>query len=61
MRWLFCLLGLLLIVEGLPYFACPDRVKKWMSTIQKIPDGQLRVLGLISMSLGLLLAYLFNE
>lgn len=61
MKWLMCLLGLLLIVEGLPYFACPDKMKQWMSTIQRIPDRQLRVLGLISMSLGLLLAYLFNE
>ncbi|VBB47628.1 DUF2065 domain-containing protein [Desulfatiglans anilini] len=61
MRWFFCLIGLLMIVEGLPYFACPDKMKSWMAAIQKIPDGQLRILGLLSMCVGLLLAYLFNE
>jgi len=50
-----------MIVEGLPYFACPDKMKSWMAAIQKIPDGQLRILGLLSMCIGLLLAYLFNE
>lgn len=48
-------------MEGLPYFAFPGRMKKWMLTIQRIPDVYLRAFGFIAMSLGLLIAYLFRE
>jgi uncharacterized protein YjeT (DUF2065 family) len=60
MKTLFCLIGLVLIVEGLPYFAFPDRMKKWMLQIQDIPDTQLRLLGFGSMCAGLFIVYLFR-
>lgn len=60
MKLLLCLIGLLLVVEGIPYFAFPDKMKNWMKTIQEVPDSQLRVLGFISMCAGLILAYLFR-
>lgn len=49
MRLLFCLLGLVLIVEGLPYLAFPDKMKRWLSQIQQVPDTQLRIIGFIAM------------
>jgi uncharacterized protein YjeT (DUF2065 family) len=61
MKLLFCLLGLVLIIEGLPYFGFPGKMKKWMSTIQEFPDIYLRAMGFIAMSLGLLMVYLFRE
>ncbi len=61
MKFLFCLLGLVLIVEGLPYFAFPDKMKKWMSKVQEIPDAYLRVVGFLAMAMGLLFAYYFKE
>ena len=61
MRFLFCLLGLVLIVEGIPYFAAPDKMKKWMSAVQEIPDRYLRAMGFLAMALGLLIAYFFKE
>ncbi len=60
MRLLFCLLGLVLIVEGLPYLAFPDKMKRWLSQIQQVPDNQLRVIGFIAMCCGLLLTYIFR-
>jgi len=54
------LVGLVLIVEGLPYFAFPDKMKKWMRLIQDVPESQLRVMGFISMCIGLLIAYMFR-
>jgi uncharacterized protein YjeT (DUF2065 family) len=60
MRFLLCLLGLVLIVEGLPYFAFPDKMKRWLEQILQVPDNQLRVMGLTAMCIGLLLAYLFK-
>ena len=61
MKLFFCLLGLLLIVEGLPYFAFPDKMKKWIATMQEIPNTHLRVMGLVAMVLGLVLTYFFRE
>jgi uncharacterized protein YjeT (DUF2065 family) len=60
MRLLFCLLGLVLIVEGLPYLAFPDKMKRWLSQIQQVPDAQLRIIGFIAMCCGLLLTYIFR-
>ena len=61
MKLLLCLLGLVLIVEGIPYFAFPGKMKKWMSTLQKVPDSNLRVMGFAAMIAGLLIAYFFKE
>jgi uncharacterized protein YjeT (DUF2065 family) len=61
MKLLLCLFGLVLIVEGIPYFAFPGRMKKWMSTLQKVPDSSLRAMGFAAMALGLLIAYFFKQ
>ncbi len=60
MKLLFCLLGLILVVEGIPYFAFPRRMKRWMLRLQDIPDAHLRVMGFLAMCAGLLLTYLFR-
>jgi uncharacterized protein YjeT (DUF2065 family) len=60
MKLLFCLIGLVFIIEGLPYFAFPDKMKKWMKMVQEVPDLHLRALGLVAMCIGLVLAYLFR-
>jgi len=60
MKLLFCLLGLVLIVEGLPYFAFPDKMKKWLRQVQQVPNNQLRAVGFLAMCLGLLLTYFFR-
>ena len=60
MRLFFCLIGLLLVVEGVPYFAFPDKMKRWMNIIQEIPDSQLRIIGFVSMCVGVIIAYLLR-
>ena len=61
MKLLFCLLGLVLVIEGIPYFAFPDKMKIWMKKIQEVPDPHLRVMGFVLMCIGLVIAYLFKE
>jgi uncharacterized protein YjeT (DUF2065 family) len=61
MKLLFCLIGLVLFVEGLPYVISPGRMKKWMLTLQEIPDSKLRAMGFFAMVLGLLISYFFKE
>jgi len=58
MRILFTSLGLLLVLEGLPWFLSPLRLRQAMAQLARLSDGQLRVLGLLCMLSGLLLVYL---
>lgn len=51
-------LGLLFIIEGIPYFAFPEMVKRFMAQALTLPDGVLRIFGLAALTLGLLLLYL---
>jgi len=51
-------LGLVFFLEGLPYFAFPDRMKRWLEQILRLPSVQLRMLGAALMILGLLLVFL---
>jgi len=46
-------IGLALVIEGLPYFIAPDAVKRMAARMDEIPGGVLRVLGLISITIGL--------
>lgn len=58
MAFIFSVLGLVLVIEGLPYFAFPSRIKEWALSIQEIPDRGLRIIGFISMLGGLILVYI---
>jgi uncharacterized protein YjeT (DUF2065 family) len=60
MKLLLCLLGLVLLVEGIPYFVFPDSMKRWMKTVQGIPDSKLRAMGFLAMCAGLIMVYLFK-
>ncbi len=58
MDFFLCVLGMVMIVEGLPYFAVPEKMKQWIAQILEMPDRTLRQLGLTLMIIGLLLIYL---
>ena len=58
MSELLTVIGLILVLEGLPYFASPHRFKQWIGKVLEMTESQLRVYGLISMLIGLLLVYL---
>jgi hypothetical protein len=48
---------MVLIIEGLPYFAFPDKIKQYLSLIHQVPDQTLRILGLAATVAGLLFVY----
>lgn len=58
MDYFLCVIGMVMIVEGIPYFAAPARIKTWMAKIQEITPGTLRRFGLVMMVVGLFLVYL---
>lgn len=58
MKFFMCVIGMVMIIEGLPYFAFPEKMKAWMLQIQAMSDGTLRRLGLVLMAVGLALTYM---
>lgn len=50
--------GLLLILEGAPYFAAPDRMKTLMAQVSEAPPNMLRLMGLLAMAAGAAILYL---
>ena len=58
MDYFLTVLGLVFFLEGLPYFAFPEQLKKWMMQVTQMPENQLRILGGALMILGVALVYL---
>jgi uncharacterized protein YjeT (DUF2065 family) len=58
MDFFLCVIGMVLVVEGLPYFAFPARMKAWMARITAASERNLQGVGLALMAVGLLLVYL---
>jgi len=58
MHYFLSVVGMVMILEGLPYFAFPEKMKPWLLKLIETPDGALRRLGFGLMAAGLLLVYL---
>lgn len=61
MRYFLCVIGMVMIVEGLPYFAWPEKMKSWLKKLMEIPDADLRKIGTVLVVVGLFLVYLGNN
>jgi len=58
MKLLVTLIGLILIVEGMPYVVFPEAMQRWMQQLAAMQPGVLRGAGLAALAFGLLLCYL---
>lgn len=58
MEFFLCVVGVVMIIEGLPYFAFPERMKEVMRAVIEMPESTLRMIGLGLMAAGLVIAYL---
>jgi uncharacterized protein YjeT (DUF2065 family) len=56
--YFLCVFGMVMIVEGLPYFAVPGKIKIWVQKLAELPDSNLRLMGFLLMIAGLGLVYL---
>ena len=56
--YIFTVVGLICFMEGIPYLATPEHVKKWLQWVLSVSDSSLRFLGGALMVVGLLLVYL---
>ncbi|MCM2284936.1 MAG: DUF2065 domain-containing protein [Desulfobacula sp.] len=58
MKFFLCVMGMVMIIEGLPYFAFPSKMKEWVLMMVGIDDANLRKFGFIFMTAGLIIVYL---
>jgi uncharacterized protein len=55
MDYFLCVLGMVFVVEGLPYVTFPDKLKIYLRKLADMPDMTLRIVGSIAVCIGLLL------
>ena len=58
MKYFLCVIGMVMLVEGLPYFASPAKMKRWITRMAEMSDATLRITGVVLMALGLILIYM---
>ncbi|MGD9733669.1 MAG: DUF2065 domain-containing protein [Desulfamplus sp.] len=61
MKFFLCVIGMVMIVEGLPYFAFPEKMKDIILTVTQLPENSLRRFGAVLMLLGLGVVYFGNK
>ncbi len=58
MKYFLCVIGMVFVLEGLPYFAFPEKIKEFLARMSEVPPRTLRLIGFVSILFGLLLVYL---
>jgi len=58
MQFFLCVLGMVMVVEGLPYFAFPEKMKFLIQQLLEMPDSALRKFGFVLMLAGVVLVYI---
>jgi hypothetical protein len=58
MTFLLYIIGVILIIEGVPWFLSPEKLKFWISQLIEAPEESLRSMGFGMMIFGLLLVYI---
>ncbi|WP_041278007.1 DUF2065 domain-containing protein [Desulfotalea psychrophila] len=57
MKLLLLLIGMVLILEGLPYVASPVAMQEWLVKLSEMEPRHLRTMGAVAMVLGFLLCF----
>lgn len=58
MAYFLTVIGMVMIIEGIPYFGFPEKMKEFVKVMLELPERQLRVFGFVLMAVGLGLVYL---
>jgi uncharacterized protein YjeT (DUF2065 family) len=58
MKFFLCVIGMVMVVEGFPYFAFPEKMKFLIQKVIEMPEKALQKFGFVLMLLGLCLVYL---
>ena len=57
MDYFLCVMGMVFIVEGLPYLVFPEKLKPYLIKISTLSDFTLRMIGISTIIFGLILLY----
>ena len=57
MKFFLCVIGMVMIIEGVPYFAMPHKMKNWIGKVLEMPDGMLQRFGFVLMLVGMALVF----
>ncbi len=61
MKFFLLVIGVVLILEGMPYFVAPDKMKEWLLTLREMDSGSLRKFGLTAMIAGLIICWIVQR
>lgn len=61
MKLFLLLIGLILILEGLPYAAAPEAMQDWLKKLSQMDPGQLRNMGFVAMFAGLIICFVVQR
>lgn len=61
MKILILLIGLILVLEGIPYVAAPETMQDWLRRVSEVNPNQLRVVGLIAMFTGVAICFVVQR
>lgn len=61
MKLFILLIGLILVLEGLPYAAAPEAMQDWLKKLSVINPVQLRSMGLVAMIAGLVICFVVQK
>ncbi len=61
MKTLILLVGMVLILEGLPYVAAPEKMREWLTILSQAEPKQLRLLGGIAMAIGFVICFVVQR
>lgn len=53
--------GIALVIEGMPYFLFAEKMPKVLRTLSSMPPRSLRMVGVCSMSIGLLIVWIVRH
>jgi uncharacterized protein YjeT (DUF2065 family) len=61
MKMLITLIGLVLILEGLPYVASPEAMQRWLKQLAEMRPDTLRIIGVFAMAAGFILCFIAQK
>lgn len=61
MKLLLLLIGMVLVLEGLPYAAAPEHMQAWLRKLGEMHPKDLRAFGIITVISGLILCWLVQR
>ncbi|BHH83284.1 DUF2065 domain-containing protein [Desulforhopalus sp. 52FAK] len=61
MKLLILLIGLILVLEGLPYAAAPEAMQDWLKKLSESDPAQLRKMGVVALITGLCICFVVQK